>query len=424
MNPTALAAADLRAIALAAGADDCGFVRVDDPAIAGERASVLAAFARTRTLLAFVRRMHREAVRSPARSVANLEFDRAGRDVDDVARHIVRALEDRGIGALNPAMAFPMEMDAFPERGWIVSHKVVAEAAGLGRMGIHRSLIHPRFGSFVLLGTVLVDADVDEASVPLDYNPCVSCKLCVAACPVGAIKPDGYFDFGSCYTHNYRQFMGGFVDYVEEVAASRSVADFRDRVPYSENVERWQSLAYGPTYNAAYCLAVCPAGEDVAARYLADRAGHVSDVVRPLQNKRETVYVAAASDAADHVARRFPHKRIRIVRASGRATNVRNFLGGMRLGFQRGKAGTLDATYHFVFTGRESAEATVTIRDGTLEVVPGRTGRADLTVTADARTWIRFVNREISLVRALVTGKIRLRGRPALLAAFGRCFPG
>jgi alkyl sulfatase BDS1-like metallo-beta-lactamase superfamily hydrolase len=171
-------------------------------------------------------------------------------------------------------------------------------------------------------------------------------------------------------------------------------------------------------------LAVCPAGEDVAARYLADRAGHVSDVVRPLQNKRETVYVAAASDAADHVARRFPHKRIRIVRASGRATNVRNFLGGMRLGFQRGKAGTLDATYHFVFTGRESAEATVTIRDGTLEVVPGRTGRADLTVTADARTWIRFVNREISLVRALVTGKIRLRGRPALLAAFGRCFPG
>ena len=27
-----------------------------------------------------------------------------------------------------------------------------AEAAGLGRMGIHRNLIHPKFGNFVLLG--------------------------------------------------------------------------------------------------------------------------------------------------------------------------------------------------------------------------------------------------------------------------------
>jgi hypothetical protein len=36
-------------------------------------------------------------------------------------------------------MAFPMELDSFPERGWIVSYKRAAEAAGLGRMGIHRT---------------------------------------------------------------------------------------------------------------------------------------------------------------------------------------------------------------------------------------------------------------------------------------------
>ena len=35
---------------------------------------------------------------------------------------------------------------------------------------------------------------------------------------------------------------------------------------------RWQSLSYGPNYNAAYCLAVCPAGEDVIGPYLADKA--------------------------------------------------------------------------------------------------------------------------------------------------------
>ena len=31
-------------------------------------------------------------------------------------------------------MAFPMELDSFPERGWIVSYKRAAEAAGLGRV--------------------------------------------------------------------------------------------------------------------------------------------------------------------------------------------------------------------------------------------------------------------------------------------------
>ena len=205
--------------------------------------------------------MHREPVRSPARSVANLEFYSAGHEVDEIARRIVRSLEDRGVRALNPAMAFPMEMENFPQRGWIVSHKRVAEAAGIGKMGIYRSLIHPKFGSFVLLGTVLIGEEVEAYGKPLDFNPCLECKLCVAACPVGAIKPDGYFDFSICLTHNYQQFMGSFVNFVEDIAGSRSVQDYRSKQSYAETVTRWQSLSYGPNYNAAYCLAVCPAGK-------------------------------------------------------------------------------------------------------------------------------------------------------------------
>lgn len=92
-------------------------------------------------------------------------------------------------------MGFPMEMARFPGKIRVVAHKPVAEAAGLGRMGIHRNVIHPKFGSFVLLGTVLVGAEIGEYSRPLEYNPCLSCKLCVAACPVEAIGPDGYFNF-------------------------------------------------------------------------------------------------------------------------------------------------------------------------------------------------------------------------------------
>lgn len=107
-------------------------------------------------------------------------------------------------------MAFPMEMSEFPGRTWIVSHKRVAVAAQLGKMGLHRSVIHPRLGSFVLLGTVLTAAEAESAPAPLTFDPCISCKLCVAACPVGAIEPDGAFRFSACYDHNYREFMTGF----------------------------------------------------------------------------------------------------------------------------------------------------------------------------------------------------------------------
>ncbi len=325
--------------------------------------------------------------------------------------------------ALNPAMAFPMEMDNFPERGWIVSHKLVAEAAGLGRMGIHRSLIHPKFGSFVLLGTVLIAADVEATPEPLDYNPCFECKLCVAACPVGALKPDGYFDFSACLTHNYQQFMGGFVNFVEDIASSKSIADYRGKVSYAETATRWQSLSYGPNYNAAYCIAVCPAGADVIGPYRADKRAHLKSIVDPLTSKEEPVYVVRGSDAADHVARRFPHKRIRWVRPSARATTIPAFLFGLGLSFQPGKAAGLNATYHFTFRGAEPVKATVVIKDRRLSVSEGHVGAPNLRVNADSRSWLRFLNREISILRCLATGAVRLNGSPRLLSAFGKCFP-
>ena len=207
-------------------------------------------------------------------------------------------------------MGFPMEADRWPEKMWVVSHKPVAVAAGLGMMGIHRNVIHPKFGNFILLGTVLIGAEATEYDRPIDYNPCLSCKLCVAACPVGAISPDGHFDMASCYTHNYREFMGGFGDWAEHVADARSGLDLRKKVTRQETVSMWQSLAFGPNYKAAYCLSVCPAGEDVIGPFRADRKGFLNEIVKPLQEKEETVYVVPNSDAEAHVKKRFPHKTV------------------------------------------------------------------------------------------------------------------
>ena len=291
-------------------------------------------------------------------------------------------------------------------------------------MGIHRNVIHPRFGNFILLGTVLMEAAVTEYQRPLDYNPCLECKLCVAACPVGAIGSDGAFNFAACFTHNYREFYGGFINWVEQIVESKSARDYRNRISNPESASMWQSLSFGANYKSAYCMAVCPAGEDVIAPFLTDRTAFLKDVVRPLQEKEETVYVVGKSDAEDYVSRRFPKKHTkRVGNSLNRLRSISAFLAGLRLTFQRGQSKGIAATYHFTFTGDEDRKATVIIRDGTVDVKEGHVGNADLQVMADSHSWLGFLAKERSLVWALIRRKIRLKGSPRLLLAFGKCFP-
>jgi ferredoxin len=422
-GPRKLDHAWLRQLCLDCGADDAGLVEIGRPALDDQRADILRYFPPVRTLLSFVCRMNRGPIRSPARSASNLEFHASYDHSNEVARKVVAALEERGVRAMNPSAGFPMEMDRFPGKIWVVAHKPVAVAAGLGRMGIHRNVIHPKFGNFIVLDTVLIDAEATSYDRPLDYNPCLECKLCVAACPVGAISPDGDFQFSSCATHNYREFMSGFADWVEKVADSNTALSYRQKVSLSETASLWQSLAFGPNYKAAYCLAVCPAGEDVIGPFLTNRPSYLKDTVRPLTEKEETVYVIAGSDAEEYVPRRFPKKRVKRVASGLRSTSIAGFLFGLKLLFQPGRAAGLNAVYHFTFTGKEAKEATVSIRDGTVQVQDGHQGEADLRVTADSETWLGFLAKERGLLWALLRRKIRIQGSPRLLLAFGKCFP-
>ncbi|RMI30113.1 4Fe-4S binding protein [Nocardia stercoris] len=303
-----LDAAELREMCLAAGADDVGFVALTTPGLEGEVDYVREALPSTRSLIAVCVRLARDNFRSRAASLVNTEIDTAIPVLDRIGHDISIGLQDRGFRAMYPSVTFPVEAHRLPSRGWTVSHKPVAVAAGLGHMGIHRCVIHPRFGSFIGLGTVLTDAEITPYSVPLDWNPCLGCNLCVAACPVGAIHTDGSFDFNSCYTHTYNQFVNNFADWVETMADSTDAADYGQRMSPGET-----TMQSRRQYRSGYCVAVCPAGEDVIGPYLADRKQHLQLVLRPLQRKRENVYVSAGSNAEAHVRKRFKDKSVRYV---------------------------------------------------------------------------------------------------------------
>src|SRR5258708_24713899 len=83
----------LKQLVLDAGADDVGFVEIGRPALDDQREDILKAFPHTKTLISFVVRMNREAIRTPARSVSNTEFHHGGEEVQDITRRLVPTLE-------------------------------------------------------------------------------------------------------------------------------------------------------------------------------------------------------------------------------------------------------------------------------------------------------------------------------------------
>ena len=418
-----LSATELKKLCIEYGADDVGIVEIDRSALAAEKQAVLAVFPWAKSFVCFVARVNRENLRSPARSIASLELHQVEDRLNYTARKVAAMLERKGIRAATPAVGFPMEADKWNSgRMHVISHKLVAAEAGLGKMGLHRNIIHPVFGSFVLLDTVVIDAEVDEYDAPLDYNPCLDCKLCAAACPTGAISPDGFFNPVNCLTHTYRELIGGFSDWVDNIANSKNSKDYHSKTSDSETVSMWQSLTTGPCYKSVYCMAVCPAGDDVISQFIENKKTFINEVVKPFQQKEETIYVLPGSDAESHVLRSFPNKKVQHVGNGIRPQTIASFLSSMSFAFQRNQSEGLDATYHFTFSGSEEREATITIRNKALTIGMGHTGNPDICINADAKAWLRVLHKDSSMIKEIILRRIRVKGPINLLKAFGKCF--
>ena len=154
-------------------------------------------------------RMHMPAVRSvvcvadnyytpfahdDAPGVARISRYAWGDDYHDVVGDRMRLLRDFLVEAA-PGVAVKIAVDTSP-----VMDKAWAARAGLGWIGKHANLITTDYGSWVFLGELLVDAELDYAR-DLVPDQCGTCTACIDACPTGAIVEEYVVDSNKCISY-------------------------------------------------------------------------------------------------------------------------------------------------------------------------------------------------------------------------------
>lgn len=109
----------------------------------------------------------------------------------DIANRLERAMTR----VQTPELRWKVCVDtsAVLERSW-------AALAGLGWIGKNKMLIHPQLGSYLLLGEVLINREVNRGPSPMS-NYCGHCTRCLEGCPTSAFTQSGQLDSNRCVSY-------------------------------------------------------------------------------------------------------------------------------------------------------------------------------------------------------------------------------
>lgn len=131
---------------------------------------------------------------APAGAEAPSEGPRYARYLQgpDYHKEITRKLETVAAATLPPGVQWRACVDtsAVMERTW-------AALAGLGWIGKNGMLIHPRLGSHLFLGELLITARTGRGPAPL-ADLCGHCRRCLDGCPTKAFVAEGRVDARRC----------------------------------------------------------------------------------------------------------------------------------------------------------------------------------------------------------------------------------
>jgi epoxyqueuosine reductase len=112
-----------------------------------------------------------------------------------------------------------------------------AARSGVGFYGKNTLLITRRHGSWVVLGTLVTDLEL-QPTPPLDAD-CGSCRLCIDACPTGALDEPGTLDSTRCLSYWSQAAASAPEGYREHLGAQVYGCDIcQDVCPWNRGVER------------------------------------------------------------------------------------------------------------------------------------------------------------------------------------------
>jgi epoxyqueuosine reductase len=112
-----------------------------------------------------------------------------------------------------------------------------AARSGVGFYGKNTVLITKRHGSWVVLGTLITDQEL-EPTPPLDLD-CGSCRLCVDACPTGALDEPGTLDATRCLSYWTQAPASVPEPYRAELGAQVYGCDIcQDVCPWNRGIEK------------------------------------------------------------------------------------------------------------------------------------------------------------------------------------------
>ena len=126
----------------------------------------------------------------------------------------------------------PSELKVFVDTAPVME-KPLAQAAGIGWQGKHTNLVSREHGSWLFLGVILTELDLEPDAPSEEGTHCGTCTRCLDACPTQAIGPAHRIDARKCISYLTIEHQGPIPDEFREAIGNR-------------------------IYGCDDCLAVCP----------------------------------------------------------------------------------------------------------------------------------------------------------------------
>lgn len=213
-----------------------------------------------------------------------------GRDYHDVFEEMLARL-GRRLDEIAPGQRSRSYVDYGP-----VLERDHARRAGLGWIGKNTMLLHPRLGSYLLLGEILTTLDLPP-DPPFAEEHCGTCERCMAACPTGAIRGPGELDARLCISY--------------------LTIELRGPIP-----QRLRPLIGDRVFGCDICQEVCPWNDGTSAR-----PSEELELGRPLLPRSMQEWAARLADMDDEEFRE--RYRGSALRRPGRAGLLRNLCVGL-----------------------------------------------------------------------------------------------